>query len=96
MLPLSVATATADGIREVAKAINQPGGFEAVQLRVAEQYLQEFGKIAKEGNTLVLPANLSDVGSMVSLAMNVIRGNGAAVTIPAEPASRNAPLARHS
>ncbi len=92
----SVATATADGIREVAKAINQPGGFEAVQLRVAEQYLQEFGKIAKEGNTLVLPANLSDVGSMVSLAMNVIRGNGAAVTIPAEPASRNAPLARHS
>jgi len=65
-------------------------------MRVAEQYLGEFGKIAKEGNTLVLPANLSDVGSMVSLAMNVIRGNGAAATMPAETAPRNPPLARHS
>jgi regulator of protease activity HflC (stomatin/prohibitin superfamily) len=92
----AVATATADGIREVAKAINEPGGFEAVQLRVAEQYLGEFGKIAKEGNTLVLPANLSDVGSMVSLAMNVIRGNGIAAPLPAETASHNPPLARHS
>ena len=92
----AVATATADGIREVAKAINEPGGFEAVQLRVAEQYLGEFGKIAKEGNTLVLPANLSDVGSMVSLAMNVIRGNGAGATMPADAAPRTPPLARHS
>jgi regulator of protease activity HflC (stomatin/prohibitin superfamily) len=91
----SVATATADGIREVARAINEPGGFEAVQLRVAEQYLQEFGKIAKEGNTLVLPANLSDVGSMVSLAMNVIRSNGVAATLPTETAPRNPSLARH-
>jgi regulator of protease activity HflC (stomatin/prohibitin superfamily) len=91
----AVATATADGIREVARAIQEPGGVEAVQLRVAEQYLLEFGKLAKEGNTLVLPANLSDVGSMVSLAMNVIRGNGVAPAIPAEPVSRNPPLARH-
>jgi hypothetical protein len=66
-----------------------------VQLRVAEQYLGEFGKIAKEGNTLVLPANLSDVGSMVSLAMNVIRGNGLATVLPAESATRTPPLARH-
>jgi regulator of protease activity HflC (stomatin/prohibitin superfamily) len=92
----AVATATADGIREVARAIQEPGGVEAVQLRVAEQYLQEFGKLAKEGNTLVLPANLSDVGSMVSLAMNVIRGNGVAPALPAEPVSRNPPLARHA
>ena len=92
----AVATATADGIREVARAINQPGGAEAVQLRVAEQYLQQFGKIAKEGNTLVLPANLSDVGSMVSLAMNVIRGNGVAATIPTDTAPRTPPLVRHS
>ena len=91
----AVATATGDGIREVARAIQEPGGVEAVQLRVAEQYLQEFGKLAKEGNTLVLPANLSDVGSMVSLAMNVIRGNGVAPAIAAEPVSRNPPLARH-
>jgi len=51
-----------------------------VQLRVAENYLVEFGKLAQAGNTLVLPATLSDVGSMISLAMNVIKqqGNGAA------------------
>ena len=48
------------------------GGFEAVQLRVAEQYIGQFGKLAKESNTLVLPANLADVGAMIALAMNVI------------------------
>lgn len=85
----AVATATADGIREVAKAIREPGGTEAVQLRVAEQYLQEFGKIAKEANTLVLPTNLADVASMVSLAMNIIRGNSAGTTIPANIATLN-------
>jgi regulator of protease activity HflC (stomatin/prohibitin superfamily) len=69
----AVALATADGIREVAKAIREPGGADAVQLRVAEQYIQEFGKIAKQGTTLVLPANLSDLGSIVSLAANIIR-----------------------
>jgi regulator of protease activity HflC (stomatin/prohibitin superfamily) len=92
----SVAIATADGIREVAKAINEPGGFEAVQLRVAEQYVGEFGKLAKEGTTLVLPANLSDVGSMVSLAMNVIRGNGIASIMPAGAVSRTPTVARQS
>ena len=50
---------------------------EAVQLRVAEQYITNFGELAKTGNTLILPANLSDVGSMISLAMNVIRRQGA-------------------
>src|SRR6185369_10604795 len=69
----SVAQATADGIRQVAEAIQMPGGFEAVQLRVAEQYVREFGHLAKEGNTLVVPANLSDVSSMLALAMNVVR-----------------------
>ncbi len=69
----AVAEATAEGLRKVADAIRQPGGFEAVQLRVAEQYLLQFGSLAKEGTTLVLPATLSDVGSMVALAMNVIR-----------------------
>ncbi len=64
----------------MAEAIQQPGGFEAVQLRVAENYLVEFGKLAQKGNTLILPATLSDVGSMIALAMNVIKqqGNGAA------------------
>ncbi|MBI2962178.1 MAG: paraslipin [Deltaproteobacteria bacterium] len=71
---LARANATAEGIRKVAEAIQAPGGFEAVQLRVAEQYITNFGEIAKTGNTLVVPATLSDVGSMISLAMNVIRG----------------------
>jgi regulator of protease activity HflC (stomatin/prohibitin superfamily) len=70
---LAVASATAEGIRKVAESIQAPGGFEAVQLRVAEQYITQFGNIAKEGNTLVMPASVSDVGSMLALAMNVIR-----------------------
>jgi regulator of protease activity HflC (stomatin/prohibitin superfamily) len=70
---LARATATAEGIRKVAEAIQANGGIEAVQLRVAEQYITNFGELAKTGNTLILPANLSDVGSMISLAMNVIR-----------------------
>jgi regulator of protease activity HflC (stomatin/prohibitin superfamily) len=69
----AIATATSDGIRKVAEAIQVPGGYEAVQLRVAEQYITQFGELAKESNTMVLPATLSDVGSMLTLAMNVIR-----------------------
>src|SRR6058998_3537917 len=64
--------ATAEGIRKVADTIRMPGGFEAVQLRVAEQYIGQFGELAKAANTLVLPATVSDVGSMLALAMNVI------------------------
>jgi regulator of protease activity HflC (stomatin/prohibitin superfamily) len=71
---LAVARATAEGIGSVARAINEPGGFEAVQLRVAEQYITQFGHLAKSGNSLVIPSNLSDVGSMIALAMNVIQG----------------------
>jgi regulator of protease activity HflC (stomatin/prohibitin superfamily) len=70
---LAIADATAEGIRKVADAIRLPGGFEAVQLRVAEQYVERFGELARETNTLVLPANVADVGSMLALAMNVIR-----------------------
>ncbi len=73
---LAVATATAEGIRKVADAIKLPGGFEAVQLRVAEQYVTQFGELAKENNTLILPANVSDVGSMIALAMKTIQASG--------------------
>ena len=84
---LSIASATSEGIRRVAEAIQAPGGYQAVQLRVAEQYISQFGHLAKEGNSLVLPVNLSDVGSMISLAMNVIRqGTGTAGTGGAAPA----------
>jgi regulator of protease activity HflC (stomatin/prohibitin superfamily) len=74
---LSIAEATAEGIRRVADAITVPGGFEAVRLRVAEQYVSSFGELAKSSNTLVLPANASDVGSMIALAMNVLKSSGA-------------------
>src|SRR5215471_7370732 len=70
---LAVAEATAEGIRKVASAIQTSGGFEAVQLRVAEQYIARFGELAKASNTMVLPANVADVGSMMALAMNMIR-----------------------
>jgi regulator of protease activity HflC (stomatin/prohibitin superfamily) len=70
---LSVAQATAEGILRIAEASQVPGGYQAVQLRVAEQYLVQFGQLAKAGNTLVVPATLSDVGSMLTMALNIIR-----------------------
>jgi regulator of protease activity HflC (stomatin/prohibitin superfamily) len=73
---MAVATATAEGIRRVAEAIKLPGGQEAVQLRVAEQYIGQFGELAKESNTIVLPANVADVGSMIALAMKMVGRDG--------------------
>ncbi len=61
-----VAGATAEGLRLVAEAINTPGGKDAVSLRVAEQYVNEFGKLAKTNNTMILPAELSNIGSAVA------------------------------
>ncbi|NOT54472.1 MAG: paraslipin [Deltaproteobacteria bacterium] len=68
----AIAIATAEGIRKIAEAIQLPGGFEAVQLRVAEQYIGRFGELAKTTTTMILPANVSDIGSMIAMAMNVI------------------------
>ena len=70
-----VAEATAKGIREIASAINEQGGKDAVNLRVAEQYIKEFGKLAKTNNSLIIPSNLSDMAGMIASAMTVIRGN---------------------
>ncbi len=69
---LAVASATAEGIRRVAESITLPGGYEAVQLRVAEQDIAQFGELAKESNTLALPANVADVGTMIALAMKAV------------------------
>jgi regulator of protease activity HflC (stomatin/prohibitin superfamily) len=86
---MAVASATAEGIRRVAEAIKLPGGYEAVQLRVAEQYIGQFGELAKKSNTLVLPANVADVGSMIALAMAAVRGaDGGGQTPPAPRAPR--------
>jgi regulator of protease activity HflC (stomatin/prohibitin superfamily) len=71
---LAIANATSEGLRTVADAIQVPGGLEATQLRVAEQYITRFGELAKASTALVLPASVSDVGSMLALAMNVIKG----------------------
>ncbi len=70
---MSVADATAEGIRRVAAAIETPGGFQAVQLRVAEQYIEQFGNMAKTNNTMIVPTNLSDVTSVLATAMSVIK-----------------------
>ncbi|SDT20066.1 Regulator of protease activity HflC, stomatin/prohibitin superfamily [Halopseudomonas xinjiangensis] len=61
-----IALATAEGLRQVAEAINTPGGKDAVGLRVAEQYVEEFGKLAKTNNTMILPAELTNIGSAVA------------------------------
>ena len=72
----TVATATAEGIRHVAEAIEAPGGYQAVQLRVAEQYVEKLGLLAKENNTMIVPANVADVSSIIATAMSVIKQTG--------------------
>ena len=69
---LAVATATAEGLRRVAEATRVQGGQEAIQLRVAEQYIGEFGKVINNADTIILPANVADVASMITTAMQVI------------------------
>jgi regulator of protease activity HflC (stomatin/prohibitin superfamily) len=66
-----VAFATAKGIREIANAINEKGGMDAVNLRIAEQYLNEFGKLAQKNNAMIIPSNLSDVAGIVSSVAKV-------------------------
>jgi regulator of protease activity HflC (stomatin/prohibitin superfamily) len=75
---LAVAEATAEGLARVAAAVGGPGGLDAMQLRVAEQYIEQLGNLAKQANTLVVPANLSDVASMLALATRVLRREGGA------------------
>jgi regulator of protease activity HflC (stomatin/prohibitin superfamily) len=71
---LAVANATAEGLERVARALSQEGGAAAMQLRVAEEYIGQFGNLAKAGNTLVVPANLSDIAGMIALATRVATG----------------------
>jgi len=71
---LKVAEATANGIREIASAINEKGGVNAVNLRIAEQYLNEFGKLAKTNNSIIIPSNLSDIAGVIKAAASVIKG----------------------
>ena len=68
-----VATATADGLRTIAEASQQPGGADAINLRLAEGYITEFGKLAKEGNTMIIPSDLANVAGFIKAASAVIK-----------------------
>ena len=70
---LAVAAATAEGLRQVGAALSERGGPEAMQLRIGEEYVKQFGKLAQTGTTLVVPANLTDLASMVTLATSIAR-----------------------
>ena len=68
----TVSEATATAVRQVAAAIGAEGGLQAANLKVAEQYIDAFGNLAKTGNTLIVPSNLTDVSTLVSTAMTVL------------------------
>lgn len=68
-----VADATADAIAKVAGSIQVPGGYEAVNLKVAEKYVNAFEQLAKTNNTMIIPANTADVAGMITTAMSVIK-----------------------
>jgi len=70
---LAIANATAEGVRAVAAVTQVPGGYEAIQLRVAEQYITKFGELANASNTtMIVPAGVADVAAMMATAMNVV------------------------
>ena len=73
---LAVATATAEGLRRVADAIRAEGGESAMRLRVAEQYVEQFGQLAQTGNTFVVPADMGNMASMFTLATSILKGSG--------------------
>ncbi len=68
---LAVATATAEGLSRVGVALSKQGGAEAMQLRIGEEYVKQFGKMAKESTTLVIPANLRDLSSIIAMATSI-------------------------
>src|SRR5437870_2348797 len=70
---MSVAKATAEGIRQVAEAIGTPGGRDAMQLRLAEEYIKQFGLLAKSGTSMIVPATISDVSSMIAMATGILK-----------------------
>jgi regulator of protease activity HflC (stomatin/prohibitin superfamily) len=70
-----VAEATAEAIHRVAEAIGKPGGMEATQLKVAEQYVAAFGNLAKQGNTLIVPADMGNIAGLISSAMTIVKKN---------------------
>ncbi|KMZ11913.1 putative stomatin/prohibitin-family membrane protease subunit YbbK [Candidatus Burkholderia humilis] len=76
---LAVAEADAQAIEKIGAAIQQAGGMEAVNLKIAEQYVGAFGNIAKQGNTLIVPSNMSDMSTMIALALSIVKGDGGGI-----------------
>lgn len=85
---LQVARATAEGLKEVANALTSDGGDAAMRLRVAEDYVRQFGNLAKASNTLVVPANLTDVSSMIAMATKVFDSSRDTGPPPPQPRPR--------
>jgi regulator of protease activity HflC (stomatin/prohibitin superfamily) len=78
---LKIAEATANGIREIASAISEKGGVDAVNLRIAEQYLDEFGKLAKTNNSMIIPTDLADIAGVIKAAKSVIKQGAEPVSV---------------
>ena len=72
---VAVAEATAEGLRKVADAIRQPGGEQAVQLKVAQQAVEAFAQLAQKNNTMIIPASLSEVSGLIASAMSLSRSS---------------------
>ena len=70
---LAIAEASAEALRKTAAAIREPGGSDAVNLKVAEQYVDAFGQLAKTNNSIIVPANLSDISGLIASAMTVVK-----------------------
>lgn len=70
---IAIAKATAEALRQIAEATQSPGGMDAVNLKVAQQYVEAFANVAKQSNTVLLPSNMSDMGSMIASAMSIMR-----------------------
>ena len=75
-----VAEATAEGLKKIAQAISEKGGADAVNLRIAQQYLDEFGKLAKTNNTMIIPSDLADIAGVIKTASSVLKTTGGAST----------------
>ncbi|WP_250439683.1 stomatin-like protein [Caballeronia sp. AZ1_KS37] len=76
---LAVAEANAQAIEKIGTAIQTAGGMEAVNLKVAEQYVGAFGNLAKQGNTLIVPGNMSDMSTMIASALSIVKGEGSGI-----------------
>lgn len=79
---VAIAEATALAIEKIARASGEPGGMTAVNLQVAEKYVEAFANLAKQGNTLIVPSNLSDLAGLVSSTLTIVKGNADKLSLP--------------